>query len=276
MLIPAESLGGNGASRAEALQKLAKALSGTRIGGCRTNLAFLNRLTRDRAFMSGAVDTGFIERSIDRITKSGEPPMETLAAALLHVCGHLTKPASLSPFDTLNNFRLWHGEARKVTFDSDGTPLEAHLTYLSRTDFVFQRSNQLISFSLLGVEDGTLHLDFSGRIVPLTLFHHSGGLMISFHGAIHEFKVMETAAVQTEAEAGGGLVIASMPGSISVIPVKPGDYVAVGDTIAVIEAMKMEFALKAERTGRVGEVRVAAGEQVQEGTLIATIEEDNA
>ena len=266
----------HGASRAAALHKLTKAIAGTHIGGCRTNLAFLNRLTRDTAFISGAVDTGFIERNIDHLAKAGEPPAEALAAALLHTIGHLTRPARLSPFDTLTNFRLWHGEARTVTFDGDGTPLEASLTFLGNLEFVLLRSNQLIAFSLLDIDDETLRLDFSGRIVQLTFFYHGNGLMIGLDGAIHEFRIADTAAIHGEAEAGGGLVIASVPGSISVLPVKPGDRVALGDTIAVIEAMKMEFTLKAERGGKIGLVHVAAGDQVEEGTLITTIEDENA
>ena len=72
------------------------------------------------------------------------------------------------------------------------------------------------------------------------------------------------------------MVIAAMPGRVGMVGVKAGDRVAKGDTIAVTEAMKMEFTLRAPRAGRVGIVHVAAGDQIEEGTVIATIEDDDA
>ena len=255
-------------TRGDALQNLRDALAETHIGGVRTNLAFLNRLLRETAFMSGDIDTGFIER----LPAAGEPPMEAFAAALLHSCGHLIKPTSSSPFDTLRNFRIWHGEARIVVFDVNGASLDASLTYWGEMEFELRRIGQSASFSLLDFDDKTVRLDFTGRIVVLTFFHHGNVLMIGHYGAIHEFAAVDSAVAHGEAEAGGGLVIAAVPGSVSIVSVKPGDLVTKGDTIAVIEAMKMEFTLKAARDGKIGMVHAAAGDQVEEGTVIATIE----
>jgi 3-methylcrotonyl-CoA carboxylase alpha subunit len=265
----------HGPTRAMALHRLTGALAETRIAGCRTNLAFLNRLLRDPSIGSGDVDTGFIERNIGRLGNSGEPPLEAIATALLCASGHLSKPASRSPFDTLTNFRLWHGEVRTFTFEAGGTPLEASLIYSGSAEFEVLRPGQSLRFCLLDHDATTLRLVTDGRIVPLTCFHHGNVITIGLSGAIHEFAALDVSAGHDEEEA-GGMVIAPMPGLVSIVNVKAGDRVTKGDTIAVTEAMKMEFTLRAPCTGKVAAVHVAAGEQVAEGAVIATIEDNDA
>jgi 3-methylcrotonyl-CoA carboxylase alpha subunit len=263
-------------TRANALHKLSAALARCRIGGCRTNLVFLNRLARNPTFMSGNVDTSFIERNIDRLAKDREPPMEAIAAALLHVCGHLTKPASSLPFDTLRNFQLWPGEARTTTFDANGMPLDASLVFLGSAEFESQQAGRSLHFSVLDFDDEMLRLDIGGRIVQLMFFHDNNVLMISLENAVYEFVMKDFMGEDGEDDASGSLVIAAVPGLIRVVSVKAGDRVAKGDSIAMIEAMKMEFPLKAKRGGKIGMVHVEAGQQVAEGTIIATIEDDDA
>ena len=79
-------------------------------------------------------------------------------------------------------------------------------------------------------------------------------------------------------EAAGGFV-AQMPGKVIELRVKVGDRVTAGDTVLVLEAMKMEHPMRATEDGIVVEVRVAEGEQVESGTLLLVVEpaeEDNA
>ena len=65
---------------------------------------------------------------------------------------------------------------------------------------------------------------------------------------------------------------APMPGKIVRVLVAPGDQVAVGQGIVVIEAMKMQNELKAPRAGRVASVSVKEGDAVTAGTVLAVIE----
>lgn len=72
----------------------------------------------------------------------------------------------------------------------------------------------------------------------------------------------------------GGLTItAPIPGVVHNVPVKPGDAVKSGDVVAVIEAMKMENNIYASRDGKVKEVLVHAGSEVQEGDVLLTLTE---
>jgi acetyl-CoA/propionyl-CoA carboxylase biotin carboxyl carrier protein len=63
-----------------------------------------------------------------------------------------------------------------------------------------------------------------------------------------------------------------MQGTIVKILVAPGDVVDIGQTVCVLEAMKMENAITAEKAGTVTEVKVAAGDSVGPGDVIAVIE----
>ncbi|HLN42020.1 MAG TPA: acetyl-CoA carboxylase biotin carboxylase subunit [Acidimicrobiales bacterium] len=76
----------------------------------------------------------------------------------------------------------------------------------------------------------------------------------------------------TVAGSGSGTVSVPMQGTIVKVLVSPGDAVDVGQTVCVLEAMKMENAITAEKAGTVKEVKVAAGDSVGPGDVIAVIE----
>ncbi|HXX88750.1 MAG TPA: acetyl-CoA carboxylase biotin carboxylase subunit [Acidimicrobiales bacterium] len=71
---------------------------------------------------------------------------------------------------------------------------------------------------------------------------------------------------------GSGTVTVPMQGTIVKVLVAPGDEVEVGQTVCVLEAMKMENAVTAEKAGSVTEVKVAAGDSVGPGDVVAVIE----
>ena len=71
---------------------------------------------------------------------------------------------------------------------------------------------------------------------------------------------------------GSGTVAVPMQGTIVKVNVSVGDQVEVGDTVCVLEAMKMENTIPAEKAGTVTEVKVAAGDSVGPGDVIAVIE----
>ena len=75
-------------------------------------------------------------------------------------------------------------------------------------------------------------------------------------------------------EGDGTSIRAPIIGRIAKVFVKPGDSVAKGDRIAVVEAMKMEHVLHAARAGRIAKLAVTEGQQVTQGALIAALAEE--
>jgi biotin carboxyl carrier protein len=74
------------------------------------------------------------------------------------------------------------------------------------------------------------------------------------------------------AGAGGQTLTAPLPGKITHVAVRPGDAVLAGDTLVVIEAMKMENEFKASQAGTVRDVRVTAGQAVNPGDVLVVLE----
>lgn len=73
-------------------------------------------------------------------------------------------------------------------------------------------------------------------------------------------------------KAGGYTVEAPLPGVVISVNVKVGDTVRSSDTVAVLEAMKMENAIHAGRDGKVASVNVSAGDSVLEGAVLITLD----
>jgi biotin carboxyl carrier protein len=82
------------------------------------------------------------------------------------------------------------------------------------------------------------------------------------------------AALAEAAEAdAGGLLAAPMPGKVTRLLVASGDRVERGQTLAILEAMKMEHRFAAPRDGTVAAVHVREGEQVEEGAILLDLAE---
>ena len=105
-----------------------------------------------------------------------------------------------------------------------------------------------------------------------------GTCVVDVGGEAYEVLVEEQTSwiIRTKGGAAGAAhgqtLTAPLPGKITHIAVQPGDRVAAGDTLVVIEAMKMENEFKAAAAGTVAEVRVAAGQAVNPGDVLVVLE----
>ena len=79
------------------------------------------------------------------------------------------------------------------------------------------------------------------------------------------------ASKKVSASAGDKPVVAPLPGTINDIKVKVGDKVSAGDTVVILEAMKMENNIEAETSGTVASINVNKGDAVMEGDTLVTI-----
>ncbi|MGB8180679.1 MAG: acetyl-CoA carboxylase biotin carboxyl carrier protein subunit, partial [Acidimicrobiales bacterium] len=91
----------------------------------------------------------------------------------------------------------------------------------------------------------------------------------SLHGTV-DFEVVERFEVRRQAPNAGGLS-APMPGRVLDVRVSPGQVVHAGETLIVMEAMKMEHVIAASGDGTVDEVLVAKGDQVESGAALLTM-----
>jgi biotin carboxyl carrier protein len=110
---------------------------------------------------------------------------------------------------------------------------------------------------------------------------HAGVCVVDVGGETYAIEVEEQTRhiIRTRGGAAGGAggqtVKAPLPGKITHVAVQAGDTVAAGQSLVVIEAMKMENELKAAAAGTVREVRVAAGQAVNAGDVLVVIGGNN-
>jgi biotin carboxyl carrier protein len=120
--------------------------------------------------------------------------------------------------------------------------------------------------------DGPVYsLLVNGRSHELRVAPGRGGLEVSSHGATipvdvrHPLEKMLLAQAKQVGGSGIETVLAPMPGLVVALRVKPGEHVAAGQAVAVVEAMKMQNELIAKHAGTVTEVLVAERASVAAG-----------
>jgi acetyl-CoA/propionyl-CoA carboxylase biotin carboxyl carrier protein len=114
--------------------------------------------------------------------------------------------------------------------------------------------------------DVTAEVD--GRRFRVKLWVPDLGTVSAAHATVRPKRAAQAAA----SASGSGDVTVPMQGTIVKVLVAVGDKVEVGQTICLLEAMKMENAVNAEKDGVIKEVRVAAGASVGAGDIVAVIE----
>ena len=112
--------------------------------------------------------------------------------------------------------------------------------------------------------------------------YHSRGRGVSPRDSVHVDSALGSAVFRTvdrfpdkDAHRPSGSLVAPMPGTVVKVLAAPGDRVAKGDPVVVIEAMKMEHTIGAAGDGTVAEVLVEVGRQVDIDQVIAVIKGDD-
>jgi 3-methylcrotonyl-CoA carboxylase alpha subunit len=256
----------HGETREAARAKLAEALCRTRVAGLQTNLAYLTRLLAEPRFAAGTPDTALAE------TLTSEPtPPEAVAVALLQAAGFLA-PA----FGQLSGFRLWGGQSSLLRL-RDGVEIrEFRLTLHGRGAFTAMIQEQPFDFVVSSNDGGTVSIRHGDRLTRHHYFVHANRMRVACDGILHELEEPDLEAASSQERVGGNTVVTPVPGTVRALKVRLGEHVARGETIAVVEAMKMEFSLRAGRDGKLTALHVSEGQQVVEGMVIAEIGEPDA
>ncbi len=247
----------HGATREIALGKLARALDGTRVAGCTTNLGFLARLVRQGEFAAGRVDTGLIERDLDALTRPREVSGAALAVAALAAGGWLAAEGPLA------GFTLWAPLARTVRLEAGGEARAVRVEALGPGRFRVDGRD----VAVIGWADGELAVAIEGAALRFGIAVAGSSVTVFAGAEALVVGVPDPLAVAGEAAAHGDDLRAPMPGLVKHLDAAAGQAVARGERLVVLEAMKMEHALLAPRDGVIAEVMVAEGAQVTDGTV---------
>jgi len=264
--------------RAQALQRLREALMACEIAGPKSNIAFLERLVRHPVVVEGRIDTGYLDRHLDEFLAGDAAPAPQLlfaaaVAALLHderavvaQAAHGVDPHS--PWARADAWRIGHAGKRIVALSlrEQRYEVEAH-----GHDGDYQLRHGDASCHVQGARhDGAaLSARFDGQSLRLPL--HADAQRVSLHdsdGRRHSFARAAAFAWEARQGAGGNQVLAPMPGRIVLVKARPGDQVEEGQELLVMEAMKMELALKAPRAGTIDSIGATQGDFVEADAVL--------
>ncbi|HRD46441.1 MAG TPA: biotin/lipoyl-binding protein, partial [Caulobacter sp.] len=268
----------HGSGRNDAAARLAKACEQVEVWPVKTNAAFLAQCAMHPDFVSGAIDTGFIAARLDAlVAEQPSSPRAVMAAAAsfaMQADEDMWERMPEGPFsDGLFGFRVngppsfslpvyENGARRDVTLT--GRPWNGTIPRHSSFDVRYGEYDvtacgmaKCVVFA--GEEEGDVVVipDRDTRVV------FEQGHSIEFR------RLPPTAAGGEDTD---GAVISPMPGKIVSVSVKAGDTVTKGQTLLVLEAMKMEHALAAPFDGVVAELSAEAGGQVSEGVVLVKLE----
>ncbi|MFA7761322.1 acetyl-CoA carboxylase biotin carboxylase subunit [Streptomyces sp. NRRL S-448] len=303
----------HGPDRATALRMLRAALADTVILGVQTNAGFLRRLLAHPDVVSGDLDTGLVERDLPSLLPEGVPAEVYAAAALLaQGTGALARTPVLNrrpgwdvarpnqqgwvdPFDAASGWRL--GGTPAWTVHHFRLPGQDPVTVRSRA----QGTDHELLIDEAGADSASPALEARGpgqgpgapargRIITCT----PDTVTIELDGVTHRFSHAtspegtwlgrdadswhvqhhDPVSAHGAASAGADTLAAPMPGTVTVVKVAVGDKVAAGQSLLVVEAMKMEHVISAPHAGTVTELDVTPGSTVAMDQILAVVTPD--
>jgi 3-methylcrotonyl-CoA carboxylase alpha subunit len=271
----------HGATRDEALSKLAEALGETIVAGPKTNAAFLKKLCEAEGFRAGQFDTGFIDRNLDALGVGPQPiDVEAVRLGALRLLGHdymRLKEKLLSA--NLDYQSPWHG--------TDGFQLNG----IRRHEMAIVIEGEKAEVTVIWPEPGPNHremevsVEYAGGISRFWIDYESwgdGNLIYTDEGVLVLRKGRQTRIslydpfdVDLEHMDEGGSVKAPMHGKLVAVFVQAGDRVEKGQRLAIVEAMKMEHVLVAPSDAEVAEIAAEPGAQVAEGARLIVLKTED-
>lgn len=118
-----------------------------------------------------------------------------------------------------------------------------------------------------------VEVEYHGKLWRIPAVKAQGRLWFHWQGETHvvDVGVGSRRGGSEKGKSHPGVIHAPMPGKVTRVHVKPGESVTAGKALVVMEAMKMEYTLEADRDGKVIEVSVVPGQQVGLGQVLIRV-----
>ncbi|XP_058599632.1 propionyl-CoA carboxylase alpha chain, mitochondrial isoform X4 [Neofelis nebulosa] len=275
-----------GSDRTEALKRMEDALDNYVIRGVTHNIALLREVIINSRFIEGDINTKFLSDVYPdgfkghKLTENERNQLLAIASSLFvafqlraqHFQEHENSRVPIIQPQVANwqlSVKL-RDEVYTVVASNSGPTFSVEVdgSKLNVTS-TWNLASPLLSVSV----DGT------PRTVQCLSREAGGNMSIQFLGTVYKVHILTKLAAELNkfmlekaAEDTSSILRSPMPGVVVTVSVKPGDMVAEGQEICVIEAMKMQNSMTAGKTGKVKSVRCKAGDTVGEGDLLVELE----
>lgn len=247
----------HGATRAEAVRKLAGALERATVHGPVTNRDLLVRSLRHEEFAGARMDTGFYDRHLAALTEPAPDPYAPLAAALADAHGRSRFGGwrNLASAPQTRRYRM-HGTEHEAAYRHTREGLAAD------------------GVRVVHADAGRVVLEVAGVRRTFEVTRYDGGRLFVNATALTELPRFP----EPGADRAPGSLLAPMPGTVVRVAegLAEGAAVRAGQPLLWLEAMKMEHRISAPAAGTLTALHAVVGQQVEVGALLAVVREETA
>ena len=255
-------------NRIDAINKLARGLEKAHFGGVKTNRDFLISCLRNESFINGNTTTDFIERekpNSEQVLSENQIFNASAAIALWIAMGNRASD-EVTDFMPSNwtNGRMPHQRIKLMILKN-----EIEIKYQLKRSGLFEVMGT--NCKIHAVDESGIDVEVGSHRFFAQVTRANDQILINM-----PFGDLDAVIVPRFIEPGnevpeGGLV-APMPGKVIEVKVKKGDKVKAGDTLIIIEAMKMEHSIKATENGKVAKLMVSLNQQVDNGATLLVLD----
>ena len=257
-----------GETREDAARVLAKSLEDSHIGGVITNKDFLIATLRSDEFLKGNTTTDFIERVKPPRVKnlSNDELNLALTAAAMWKQMRNRISSDIAPYipSGWTNGRLPNPN---ITFVLDGEEIFVEYKLINKNKFLVFNSE----VEVVNIDDKYIDLVFDGVRVKSRISEDAEFILVHIPSGDVSFEVKPRFSMPgLEVQAGG--LVAPMPGKVVDLKVKKGSKVKSGETLVILEAMKMEHSIKASEDGVISDIFIKENDQVENGAVLMVVD----
>ncbi|MDC1415325.1 biotin/lipoyl-binding protein [Gammaproteobacteria bacterium] len=255
-------------NRIDAINKLARGLEKAHFGGVKTNRDFLISCLRNESFINGNTTTDFIEREKpngEQVLSENQIFNASAAIALWIAMGNRASD-EVTDFMPSNwtNGRMPYQRIKLMILKN-----EIEIKYQLKRSGLFEVMGT--NCKIHAVDESGIDVEVGSHRFFAQVTRANDQILINM-----PFGDLDAVIVPRFIEPGnevpeGGLV-APMPGKVIEVRVKKGDKVKAGDTLIIIEAMKMEHSIKATENGKVAKLMVSLNQQVDNGATLLVLD----
>ncbi len=268
--------------RPAALRRLTDALADSDIVGPKSNIAFLERLLRHPSVVDASIDTGYLDRHLEQFLDKDPslPATAILAASLAELLIEEARARAIavdgsdpySPWASADAWRSGHAGRRALAFEYAGERIEVNAEGCAG-QYRIQHDDRHWRIQAASLDDGWLRWRDDEGSQRLRVRASGSDWLVFIDG--RRYAVGERAAYAWTASEGesGDRILAPMPGRIVALRKAVGDEIEANAEILVMEAMKMELALRAPRAGRIAELRAVEGDFVEADAVLVVLEQ---
>ncbi|MDG1857669.1 MAG: biotin/lipoyl-binding protein, partial [Emcibacteraceae bacterium] len=268
-----------GEDREEAISKLRLALDEYYIRGVGHNIAFLSDVLKSSRFKSGDISTKFIEEEYPDGFNGGEISLESwnifvAVATTVHSC-EVGRQSTIS--GRMNAENSVFNETWQVQLDGEKQASNFLMTHEGCNVITGGVVFEIVT--LWGPGNPMFTGTINGEAVNVEVEYLADGYRLIYDGAsevvhVRSDREVELAALMPEKVPAdmSKYLQCPMPGLVVSIDVEQGDDVQAGQTLCVVEAMKMENVLRAERDGKVVKISANAGDSLAVDEIIMEFE----